>query len=238
MMVRTNRTIKGIKLMTAKKLNLDIVKDSEIEHDKTFIDAAVMVFSREDPKKHKVLSYSALTHQGEFFIPVADGPEAQSFLEGSCFILLNKGKVVAIGKGHRYLKVDGKNIITHSIRERYKRISKTKEFKDAYVNKSIGETIKVDEPAQPTIVIHNDIDPVTELYDPNGKLIGQIRNCTALSDVCVQIHKKKLAGYYIMYKGQKLKIFKNGNIRPAPKGFYDAYTNNSLFVFFGGKWKT
>ena len=224
--------------MSRKKLNLDLFKDSEIEHDKTFIDDDVIVFSLEDPKKQKVVAYSAWTDQGEFFIPVADGPEAQSFLDGSCFILSNKGKVVAIGQGHRYLKVDGKNIITHSIRERYKRISKTKEFKDAYVNKPIGETIKVDEPAQPTIVIHNDIDPVTELYDPNGKLVGKIRNCTALSDVCVQIHKKKLAGYYIMYKGQKLKILKNGNIRPAPKGFYDAYTNNSMFVFFGGKWET
>lgn len=221
---------------TAKKPNLDIFKDSEIEHDKTFIDDDVIVFSLEDPKQHKVVAYSALTHQGEFFIPVADGPDAQSFLDGSCFILSNKGKVVAIGKGHRYLKVDGQNILTHSIRERYKRISKTKEFKDAYVNKPIGETIKVEEPAQPAIVIHNNIDPVTELYDPNGKLVGKIRNCAALSDVCVQIHKKKLAGYYIMYKGQKLKIFKNGNIRPAPKGFYDAYTNNSRFIFFGGKW--
>lgn len=208
--------------MTAKKLNLDIFKDSEIEHDKTFIDAAVMVFSREDPKKHKVLSYSALTHQGEFFIPVADGPEAQSFLEGSCFILLNKGKVVAIGKGHRYLKVDGKNIITHSIRERYKRISKTKEFKDAYVNKPIGETIKVEEPAQPTIVIHNALDPVTTLYDPNGKLIGKIRNNAAWLDVCAQIHTKQLEGYYVMFKGVKIIISKMGGVKHVPSGFYDS----------------
>ena len=114
MMVRTNRTIKGKKLMTAKKLNLDIFKDSEIEHDKTFIDKDVLVFSCEDPKRHEVVSYSALTQHGEYFIPVADGPEVQSFLDGSCFILENKGKVVAIGKGHRYLKVDGKNIVTHS----------------------------------------------------------------------------------------------------------------------------
>lgn len=208
--------------MANKKPNLDIFKDSEIEHDKTFIDAAVMVFSREDPKKHKVLSYSALTHQGEFFIPVADGPEAQSFLEGSCFILLNKGKVVAIGKGHRYLKVDGKNIITHSIRERYKRISKTKEFKDAYVNKPIGETIKVDEPAQPAIVIHNNIDPVTELYDPNGKLVGKIRNNAAWLDVCAQIHKKQLEGYYVMFKGEKIIISKMGGVKHVPPGFYDS----------------
>lgn len=208
--------------MTAKKLNLDIFKDSEIEHDKTFIDKDVIVFSREDQKRHKVVAYSALTQHGEYFIPVVDGPEVQSFLDGSCFILENKGKVVAIGKGHRYLKVNGKNIITHSIRERYKRISKTKEFKDAYVNKPIGETIKVDEPDPPTIVIHNDLDPVTELYDPNGKAIGKIRNNAAWLDVRAQIHTKQLDGYYVMFKGEKIVIPKTGGIRNVPPGFYDS----------------
>jgi hypothetical protein len=208
--------------MTAKKLNLDIFKDSEIEHDKTFIDKDVLVFSCEDPKRHTVVSYSALTQHGEYFIPVADGPEVQSFLDGSCFILENKGKVVAIGKGHRYLKVNGKNIITHSIRKRYERISKTKEFKDAYVNKSIGETIKVDEPAQPAIVIHNDLDPVTKLYDPNGKLIGKIRNNAAWLDVRAQIHTKQLEGYYVMFKGVKIIISKMGGVKHVPSGFYDS----------------
>lgn len=194
MMVRTNRTIKGIKLMTAKKLNLDIFKDSEIEHDKTFIDKDVIVFSREDPKRHKVVAYSALTHQGEYFIPVADGPDAQSFLDGTCFILENKGKVVAIGKGHRYLKVGGKNIITHCTRE-------LKEFQ---------------------IVIHNKLDPVTTLYDPNGKPIGKIRNNAAWLDVCAQIHTKQLEGYYVMFKGEKIIISKMGGVKHVPPGFYDS----------------
>ena len=194
MMVRTNRTIKGKKLMTAKKLNLDIFKDSEIEHDKTFIDKDVLVFSLEDPKRHTVVSYSALTQHGEFFIPVADGPEAQSFLDGSCFILENKGKVVAIGKGHRYLKVDGKNIITHT--------------------------------NEPHIVINNKLDPVTTLYDPNGNAIGKIRNNTAMMDVCAQLVKKRLTGYYVMYKGEKLVIRKDGRIKNPPDGFYDSVENS------------
>ena len=198
MMVKTNQTIKGKKLMTAKKLNLDIFKDSEIEHDKTFIDKDVIVFSREDPKRHKVVAYSALTQHGEYFIPIADGPEAQSFLDGSCFILENKSKVVAIGKGHRYLKVDGKNIITHSTRETN----------------------------EPQIVINNKLDPVTELYDPNGKLIGKIRNNTAMMDVCAQLVKKRLTGYYVMYKGEKLVIRKDGRIKNPPDGFYDSVENS------------
>ena len=177
--------------MSRKKLNLDLFKDSEIEHDKTFIDKDVIVFSREDPKKHKVVSYSALTHHGEFFIPVADGPDAQSFLDGSCFILENKGKVVAIGKGHRYLKVDGQNIITHCTRE-------------------------------PQIVINNKLDPVTTLYDPNGKAIGKIRNNAAWLDVCAQIHTKRLDGYYVMFKGDKIIISKNGGVKNVPPGFYDS----------------
>ena len=198
MMVKTNQTIKGKKLMTAKKLNLDIFKDSEIEHDKTFIDEDVIVFSHEDPKLHKVVAYSALTQHGEFFISVADGPETQSFLDGKCFILENKDKVVAIGKGHRYLKVDGKNIITHSTRETN----------------------------EPQIVINNKLDPVTELYDPNGKLIGKIRNNTAMMDVCAQLVKKRLTGYYVMYKGEKLVIRKDGRIKNPPDGFYDSVENS------------
>ena len=193
-MVRTIRTIKGKKLMTAKKLNLDIVKDSEIEHDKTFYDKDVIVFSREEPKKHKVIAYSALTHRGEFFIPVADGPETQSFLDGACFILENKGKIVAIGKGHRYLKVDGTTIITHG----------------------------TSEPKEPQIVINNKLDPVTTLYDPNGKPIGKIRNSAAWLDVRAQIHTKQLEGYYVMFKGEKIIIPKTGGIRIAPPGLYDS----------------
>ena len=205
------------------KPSLDFFKESEIEHDNTFIDDDVIVFSLEDPKQHKIVAYSALTHQGEFFIPVADGPETQSFLDGSCFILENKGKIVAIGKGHRYLKVDGKNIIPRSIRERYKRISKTKKFKDAYVGKSIGETIKIDESkVDHQIVINNKLDPVTTLYDPNGKLIGKIRNNAAWSDVCAQIHTKRLDGYYVMFKGEKIIISKNGGVKNVPPGFYDS----------------
>ena len=180
--------------MTAKKLNLDIFKDSEIEHDKTFIDKDVLVFSCEDPKRHEVVSYSALTQHGEYFIPVADGPEVQSFLDGSCFILENKGKVVAIGKGHRYLKVDGKNIITHT--------------------------------NEPHIVINNKLDPVTTLYDPNGNAIGKIRNNTAMMDVCAQLVKKRLTGYYVMYKGEKLVIRKDGRIKNPPDGFYDSVENS------------
>ena len=180
--------------MKAKKLNLDIVNDSEIEHDKTFLDKDVMVFSVEEPKKHKVIAYSALTHHGEFFIPVADGPEAQSFLDGKCFILENKDKVVAIGKGNRYLKVDGTNIITHG----------------------------TSEPKEPQIVINNKLDPVTTLYDPNGKPIGKIRNSAAWLDVRAQIHTKRLEGYYVMFKGEKIIIPKKGGIRNAPPGFYDS----------------
>ena len=187
--------------MSRKKFNLDFFKDSEIEHDKTFIDKNVIVFSREDPKKHKIVAYSALTHHGELFIPIADGPEAQSFLDGSCFILTNKDKIVAIGKGNRYLKVDGQNIITHSIRE-------------------------------PQIVINNKLDPVTTLYDPNGKRVGKIRNNTAMMDVCAQIAQKHLTGYYVKYKGEKLVIRDDGRIKNPPEGFYDSL-DNSMKVILG-----
>ena len=121
--------------------------------------------------------------------------------EGSCFILTNKDKIVAIGKGNRYLKVDGQNIITHSIRE-------------------------------PQIVINNKLDPVTTLYDPNGKRVGKIRNNTAMMDVCAQIAQKHLTGYYVKYKGEKLVIRDDGRIKNPPEGFYDSL-DNSMKVILG-----
>ena len=223
----------------AKKLNLDFVKENDIDHDKTFL-YDVMV-----SKCTRLLNKSGKAEREEYIVSflgnaspdplVVDdeksGPAVQALLQGDCFVFMCRGTVVGIGKGRRYLRVRENKVITHSIRERYKRISKTESFEKAYNGKSVGETTKIDEPTdEQAVVIHNHLDPVTVLYDKNDNMIGQILNTVALVDVCAQIKKKKLSGYYIMFNGKKLKIRKDGNIRHPPKGFYDAYETCVKFV--------
>ena len=57
--------------------------------------------------------------------------------------------------------------------------------------------------AEPHIVIHNDLDPVLQLHDPNGNLVGDIKNERALIDVCRQIVDQHADGYYVMLDGYK-----------------------------------
>lgn len=75
------------------------------------------------------------------------------------------------------------------------------------------------------IEIHNDLDPACELYNPEDKYVGTIRNETALHDVRVQIKRNKLSGYYVLFKGEKIHIDVDGNIEEYPEGFYDASLN-------------
>ena len=72
------------------------------------------------------------------------------------------------------------------------------------------------------IQINNELDPTTKLYDPQGNLVGEIKNNTAMCDVCVQIARNKLSGYYVMFNEQKVTIEADGRIRNPPEGFYDA----------------
>ena len=44
--------------------------------------------------------------------------------------------------------------------------------------------------------------------------------------VCAQLVKKRLTGYYVMYKGEKLVIRKDGRIKNPPDGFYDSVENS------------
>ena len=72
------------------------------------------------------------------------------------------------------------------------------------------------------IQINNELDHTTKLYDPQGNLAGEIKNNTAMCDVCVQIARNKLSGYYVMFNEQKVTIDPTGRIYNPPDGFYDA----------------
>ena len=73
------------------------------------------------------------------------------------------------------------------------------------------------------VVIHNDLDPQVELFDPQGRFVGVIKNITALYDVKLQIRTLGIPGYYMIYGGQKINIDQNGEFEFYPNGFFDAF---------------
>lgn len=53
------------------------------------------------------------------------------------------------------------------------------------------------------VKINNNIqEDHVPLYNPEGKLVGIIKNELAFNDVRLQIQRKKLEGYYFVYKGR------------------------------------
>jgi hypothetical protein len=63
------------------------------------------------------------------------------------------------------------------------------------------------------------------LYNPEGKLIGIIKNELAFNDVRIQIIKNKLRGYYIIHKDHKCRIGTNGELDFWPDDLYTTYTD-------------
>lgn len=60
--------------------------------------------------------------------------------------------------------------------------------------------------AESKIVIHNDLDPVSQLYDSKGNLVGDIKNERAFIDVCRQIVDQHADGYYVMMYGHRFAL--------------------------------
>jgi hypothetical protein len=73
------------------------------------------------------------------------------------------------------------------------------------------------------VVIHNDLDPQVELFDPQGRFVGIIKNITALYDVKLQIRTLGIPGYYMLYGDQKINIDHKGEFEFYPNGFFDAF---------------
>jgi hypothetical protein len=60
-----------------------------------------------------------------------------------------------------------------------------------------------------------------DLYSNTDELIGTVYNEYEFNFVRIQIARKKLIGYYVMWKGQKIPIESNGKVTYWPKGFHD-----------------
>ena len=75
------------------------------------------------------------------------------------------------------------------------------------------------------ITINQFIDPVSELFAPDDTKIGDLISSFQVNDICIQIKKEKIEGYYILFEDVKIPISKDGRIIYSPKGFYDIQRN-------------
>ena len=63
-------------------------------------------------------------------------------------------------------------------------------------------------------------EDMCDIYGPDDKLIISTNNRLCYLDICAQIAKKKLNGYYVIWHDQKLRIRPNGSTFPWPHGFF------------------
>ena len=60
-----------------------------------------------------------------------------------------------------------------------------------------------------------------DLYNSADELIGTLFNEYELNHIRIQIASKKITGYYIIWKTQKIEIDDNGKLKEWPAGLYD-----------------
>lgn len=70
------------------------------------------------------------------------------------------------------------------------------------------------------VKVNNNLDPVCELFNPDGECLGKISNETAFAFVCLQVSRLRKSGYYFMFKGKRVKIGEDGVPLDIPEGFY------------------
>ena len=83
------------------------------------------------------------------------------------------------------------------------------------------EKVKYINPARMKVVIRNYLDKPALLYNPDGCIVGEIKNDTAFEDVRSQIGLQRLSGYYCMFEGTRINIDSYGNAEDYPNGFFD-----------------
>ena len=77
------------------------------------------------------------------------------------------------------------------------------------------------------IKLNRIIPPTLEIYNPIGKLIGEV-NEYELLDILVKIKKAQICGYYLIFKGKSIRIDKNGVLEEYPKGLLDTMFNYNI----------
>lgn len=59
------------------------------------------------------------------------------------------------------------------------------------------------------------------IYNPKDKLIASTNDKILFDYIRFQIEEKQLSGYYLLFKGDKIRIDKNGTLECYPKGLFD-----------------
>lgn len=68
------------------------------------------------------------------------------------------------------------------------------------------------------------IPPTVDLYEADGTFLGTLNQYEFL-DVRVQIKEHQLSGYFVVFKGEKIRIDKNGTLESYPNGMFDLIGN-------------
>jgi hypothetical protein len=69
-------------------------------------------------------------------------------------------------------------------------------------------------------VIHKDVGRFSaEAYSPNGELLGVIETTCELDDFRLQVCREHVAGYYLMFNGEKLELNEYANMPHWPREF-------------------
>lgn len=74
------------------------------------------------------------------------------------------------------------------------------------------------------IQIKTIIPPTVIVYNPDGVELGTVNEYEFL-DIRVQIKKAQVFGYYLIFKGKKVRIDKNGELEDYPNGLLDTMTD-------------
>ena len=80
-----------------------------------------------------------------------------------------------------------------------------------------------------SITIDNYIAKPAFLFDPEGNLVGEATNDTAIQNALAQIKEKQLEGYYWLFDEgrEKIMVSKDGACDHYPKGFCDSFGNET-----------
>lgn len=70
------------------------------------------------------------------------------------------------------------------------------------------------------IQINKIAPPTLDIYEPGGNLLGTVNEYEFL-DIRVQIKKAQIFGYYLIFKGKKVRIDRNGELEEYPIGLLD-----------------
>lgn len=77
----------------------------------------------------------------------------------------------------------------------------------------------------------NKIEPFkAQAYDSKGRLLGLL-NEYEMNDLRIQIAQNRAEGYFMVYKGEKIPIDKEGKIKSWPIGFYDLIEDQLAELF-------